>query len=75
VAAAQVDCRRAARADVERGFVERGTVGAAPSSTQPHDISGSWTSMMDRFSAEKRERLVFERCMTQQGFRFVPFTS
>lgn len=74
VAAAQVDCRNAARADVEQGFTPRGTIGSSPSSNQPRDITGNWTGMMDRYSAEQRERQLFERCMTNQGFRFVPFS-
>lgn len=73
-ASIEIDCRNAARADVEQGFTPRGTVGSSPSSTQPRDITGNWTGMMDQFSAESRERQLFERCMTRQGFQFVPFS-
>lgn len=75
VAAAEVECRDAARADTEQRLRNQGggTFTSGPSSGN-RDQVGTWTGMMDQFSAEKRERQVFERCMTQQGFQFVPFT-
>lgn len=75
VAAAEVQCRDAARADTEQQLRNQGggTFRTAPSAGN-RDQVGVWTGMMDQFSAEKRERQVFERCMTQQGFQFVPFT-
>ena len=73
-AAMEIECRDAARADVEQRFSPRGTMGSSPSSNQPRDITGNWTSMMDQYSAESHERQLFERCMTRQGFQFVPFS-
>lgn len=72
VAVAQADCRSAARAEAERTMPQRPLGAPTPSAAQPSDVSGSWTNMMDRFSAGRREQSLFERCMTQQGFRFVP---
>lgn len=72
LAVAQADCRRAAQAEAERTMPQRPVGSPTPSSVQPTDVGGSWTGMMDRFSAGKREQALFERCMTQQGFRFVP---
>lgn len=73
VAAAEVECRDAARADIDERLRAR-NLGASPPASGSRDLTGNWTSMMDQFSAEKRERQVFERCMTQQGFQFVPFS-
>jgi hypothetical protein len=72
VAVAQADCRTAARADAERTIPDRQFGSPTPSSSQPHDMGGTWLSMMDRYSASTREQSMFQRCMTQRGFRFVP---
>ncbi len=72
VAVAQADCRAAARADAERTLPDRQFGSPSPSSSQPRDVSGSWLSMMDRYSASTREESLFQRCMTDRGFRFVP---
>jgi hypothetical protein len=72
LAVAQADCRSAAQAEAERTMPQRQVGSPSPSSSQPGDTSGQWVSMMDRFSAGRREQGLFERCMTQRGFRFVP---
>jgi hypothetical protein len=74
VAANEVECRTAARQDVEDRLSARGGANAFPPSADNRNVTGNWTNMMDQFSAEKRERQVFERCMTQRGFQFVPFS-
>jgi hypothetical protein len=72
VAVAQADCRAAARAEAERTLPDRQLGSPTPSSSQPRDVSGSWLTMMDRYSAGTREEQLFQRCMTDRGFRFVP---
>ena len=72
VAVAQADCRAAARVDAERTLPDRQFGSPTPSSSQPRDVSGSWLTMMDRYSAGTREESLFQRCMTERGFRFVP---
>ncbi|MFO1152591.1 MAG: hypothetical protein U1E42_02840 [Rhodospirillales bacterium] len=72
VAVAQADCRAAARADAERTLPDRQLGSPTPSASRPNDASGSWLNMMDRYSAGTREDSLFQRCMTDRGFRFVP---
>ncbi|MFO1128879.1 MAG: hypothetical protein U1E66_10680 [Rhodospirillales bacterium] len=74
LAQAQADCRASARADAERTLPDRPFGSPSPSSSQPQDVAGSWRSMMDRYSASNREDTLFQRCMTDRGFRFVPNT-
>lgn len=68
----RLDCETAAREQVEREFRPQ-SQGLSPASSNPAATGGQWSGMMDRFSAERRQTELFDRCMTQRGYRLVPF--
>jgi hypothetical protein len=68
----QIDCESAARAQVEREFRPQ-SQGLSPAAANPSATGGQWAGMMDRFGAERRQNELFDRCMTQRGYRLVPF--
>lgn len=67
----EADCRALAQEQAEREF--RATrQQSSTATTLSYDQGGQWLSQMDRFDAQRRQQTLFERCMTNQGFRLVP---
>jgi hypothetical protein len=67
----QADCRARASVEAERDFALRPRMGGSLN----YDPSATWTTDMNRFSAQQREQQLFERCMTQRGYRLVALDS
>ena len=69
----QNECRSLAREQAEQDFSPRSAPGQAPASNAgARSATTDWSNMMDRFSAQRQEDTLFERCMLQRGYRLVP---
>jgi|APTNR8051073442_1049403.scaffolds.fasta_scaffold26181_1 hypothetical protein len=67
----KADCQRRARDQVEREYALSEQTARPGVTAGTSGASGQWQSDMNRFSAGKRERRLFESCMTGKGYTFV----
>jgi hypothetical protein len=64
----RADCQARARDQAEREF----GLSQEGNKSLNYDLGRQWASDMNRYSAQKRQHQLFETCMTQRGYRFVP---
>jgi hypothetical protein len=64
----RADCQARARDQAERKF----GLSKEGNKSLNYDLGRQWASDMNRYSAQKRQHQLFETCMTQRGYRFVP---
>lgn len=61
-------CTGRAREQAEREF----TLDQQSTRSLNYGLGGQWQSDMNRFSGQRRQQQLFDSCMTERGYVFVP---